>query len=162
MTLLTSCTFWLVMDVLRGSRSAPRSGHDVTGPDINLDFPDSQVGGETGLGSCHVAPDRRPTEKQALAGELARFTALGTHIACQSRWDRSTCAGLAARTLARLAIFATATSKRVETDHVIAYRANTWYNLICMSSPCIYTGLYTYITAPSLASPWIHEKELNY
>ncbi len=27
-------TFWLVSDVLSGTRAAPRSGHDVTGPDI--------------------------------------------------------------------------------------------------------------------------------
>ncbi len=80
MTLLTSCTFLLVTDVLCGFCRAPHSCHDVTGPDINLDYPDAQVGGETGLGSCHVAQDRSPTEKQAPAGELACFTTLGTCI----------------------------------------------------------------------------------
>jgi len=32
----THGTSWLVSDVWRGSRAAPRSGHDVTGPHINL------------------------------------------------------------------------------------------------------------------------------
>jgi hypothetical protein len=50
-TLSTCGTFWLVTDVRRGSRSAPRSGHDVNGPDINLDFPEAQVGCKTRLGS---------------------------------------------------------------------------------------------------------------
>jgi hypothetical protein len=35
-------TFWLVLDVQRGSRSAPGSCHDVTGQDmINLNLPDA-------------------------------------------------------------------------------------------------------------------------
>ena len=89
--LTTCCTFWLVTDVRRRSRSAPRSGHDVAGPDINLDFPEAHVGCETLLGSCHVALDLRPTEKQAPAGELAGFTTLGTRKACRSASD--TCAG---------------------------------------------------------------------
>ncbi len=68
-------------DIGRGSRAATRSGHDVTGPDINLDFPDAKLGRTARLGSSDVAPDRRPTEKQAPAGELAGFGALGTHKA---------------------------------------------------------------------------------
>ena len=100
-------------DVGRGSRAAPRSGHDVTGPDIHLDFPDAQFGctGTARLGSSDVAPDRRATEKQAPAGQLAGFGALGTHKP-------------AAGTLARLAMIATAISKRMETDQVIAYVTN--------------------------------------
>ena len=65
-------------DVGRGSRAATRSGHDVTGPDINLDFPAAQFGCTARLGSSDVAPDRCPTEKQAPAGQLAGFGALGT------------------------------------------------------------------------------------
>jgi hypothetical protein len=74
-----------VSDVRRGSSRAPGSGQDVrvTGPDIDLNFPDTHVGCGTGPQSCDVAMDRRPTEEQAPAGELACFTALGTHEACQ-------------------------------------------------------------------------------
>ncbi len=52
-------------DVRRGSSSAPAPGHDVAGADINLDFPgpEAQVGSETLLVGCHVAPDGHPTEK---------------------------------------------------------------------------------------------------
>ena len=71
-------------DVGRGSRAATRSGHDITGPDINLDFPDAKLGCTTRLGSCDVALDRLPTEKQAPAGKLAGFGALGTHKAGHS------------------------------------------------------------------------------
>ena len=84
MTLVTHGTFWLMSDVGRGSRAATRSGHDVTGPDINLDFPDAQFDCTARLGSSDVAPDRRPTEKQAPAGKLAGFGALGTHKAGRS------------------------------------------------------------------------------
>jgi hypothetical protein len=70
-------TFWLVLDVRRGSRSAPGSGHDVTGQDLDLNFQDTHFGCGTGLRMSNVAMDRRPT------GELAGFTALGTHEACQ-------------------------------------------------------------------------------
>ena len=117
-------------DVGRGSRAAPRSGHDVTGPDINLDFPDAQFGCTARLGSSDVAPDRRPTEKQAPAGKLACFGhgALGTHKARHpspdARHPSPGAAGPAAGTLARLAMIATAISKSVETDHVIAYVTN--------------------------------------
>ena len=65
-----------------GPAAPPRSCHDITGPDINLDFQEAQLGCEALLGSHQVAPDRRPTEKQAPAGELACFHALGTHKAC--------------------------------------------------------------------------------
>ena len=83
-TFPTHGTFWLMSDVGRGSRAAPRSCHDVTGPDINLDFPDAKFGCTAQLGSSDVAPDRRPTEKQAPVGKLAGFGALGTHKACRS------------------------------------------------------------------------------
>ena len=75
MTLATHGIFWLVLDVLRGFRRATGSGHDVTGPYINLNFQDAHFGCRTGLISCYVAMDSRPTEKQAPAGELAGFTA---------------------------------------------------------------------------------------
>jgi hypothetical protein len=74
---------WLVLDVRRGSNSASCPGHDVTGQDIDLNFPDAHLGCGTGLQSTDVAMDCRPTEKQAPGGELAGFTALGTHKACQ-------------------------------------------------------------------------------
>ena len=64
-----------------GSCAAPRSCHDVTGPDINLDFPEAQFRCTARLGSSDVAQDRSPTEKQAPAGQLAGFGALGTHKA---------------------------------------------------------------------------------
>ena len=76
-------TFWLVSDVRRGSSRAPGSDQDVTGPDIDLNFPDTHFGSGTGPRSCDVAMDRRPTEEQAPAGELAGCAALGTHKACQ-------------------------------------------------------------------------------
>ena len=82
-TLASHGTFWLVSDVQRGSSRASGSGQDVTGPDIDLNFPDTHFGSGTGPRSCNVAMDRRPTEEQAPAGELAGFTALGTHEACQ-------------------------------------------------------------------------------
>ena len=78
-TVVSHGTFGLVPDVLRGSRRAPSPGHDVTGPDIDLNFPDTQFRCGAGLRMSDVAMDRRPTEKQAPAGELAGFTALGTH-----------------------------------------------------------------------------------
>ena len=71
-------------EVGRGSRAAPRSGHGVTGQDINLDFSDAQFGCTAQLGSSDVAQDRRPTEKQAPTGQLAGFSALGTHKAGRS------------------------------------------------------------------------------
>ncbi len=45
------------------SSTAPSSGHDVTGPDINLDFPEAHFGCTARLGSSNVASDRRQTEK---------------------------------------------------------------------------------------------------
>ena len=82
-TFPTHCTFWLMSDVGRGSRTAPRSGHAVrvTSQDINLDFPEAQFGCTARLGSSNVAQDRSPTEKQAPTGQLAGFGALGTHKA---------------------------------------------------------------------------------
>ncbi len=44
MTIMKHCTFWLVFDVWCGFCSAPCSGHDVTGQDINLDFLAAHVG----------------------------------------------------------------------------------------------------------------------
>ncbi len=73
----------MVSDVRRESRSAPGSCHDVTGPELDLNFPNTHFGCGTGLRMSNVAMDRRPTEEQAPAGELAYFTALGTHEACQ-------------------------------------------------------------------------------
>ena len=73
-----------VLDIRRWSRRAPGPGHDVTGPDVDLNFPDTHSSCGTGLRMTDVAMDSRPTEKQAPAGELAGFTALGTHEACQS------------------------------------------------------------------------------
>ncbi len=35
----------------------------VTDQDLNLEFQEAQVGHETRLGSCHVAPDRLQAEK---------------------------------------------------------------------------------------------------
>ncbi len=83
-TFPTHGTVWLMSDVGRRSSAAARPGHAVTGPDINLDFPDAKLGCTTLLGSCNVAPDRRPTEKQVPAGKLAGFSALGTHKAGHS------------------------------------------------------------------------------
>ena len=87
MTFTTHGTFWLMSDVGRGSSAAPRSGHDVTGPDINLDFSDAHFGCTARLGSRDMAPDRCPTEKQAPAGQLAGFGALRTHKAGRSAFD---------------------------------------------------------------------------
>ncbi len=78
-TLASHGSFWLVSDVQRWSGS----GLDVTGPDFDLNFPDTHFGCGTGLRLPDVAMDRRPTEKKAPAGELTGFTALGTHKACQ-------------------------------------------------------------------------------
>ncbi len=61
-------TCWLESDVLLGSSSAPCSCHDLTGLDINLNFPDAHLGSGTGLQSCNMAMDSSPTEKQAPAG----------------------------------------------------------------------------------------------
>jgi hypothetical protein len=72
--------------LLSGGR-APGSGHDVSSPDVNLDLPDAHFGCTTGFGGCNMAMDRRPTKKQAPAGELAGFTALGAHEARQSHWE---------------------------------------------------------------------------
>ena len=80
-TFPTHGSFWLMSDVGRGSRAAPCSGHDVTGLDINLDFPEAQFGCTARLGSSNMAQDRSPTEKQAPAGQLDGFGALSTHKA---------------------------------------------------------------------------------
>ena len=111
-------------DVGRGSRAAPGSGHDVAGSDINLDFPYAQFGCTERLGSSDVAPDRRPTEKQAPAGKLACFGhgALGTHKAGPTA--RHPSPGAAGPAAGKLAMIATVISKSVETDHVIAYVTN--------------------------------------
>jgi hypothetical protein len=59
-------------------RPAPGSGHDVRSQDVNLDlhWQEAHFGCTTGFGGCNMAMDRRSTEKQAPAGELAGFTAL--------------------------------------------------------------------------------------
>ena len=106
-----------MLDVGRGSRAATRSGHDVTCPDINLDFPDAKFGCSARLGSSDVAPDRRPTEKQAPTGKLAGFGALDTgRLASESwrsragrRYTDSTCHDCHCD------------QQRVETGHNIAY-----------------------------------------
>ena len=83
-------TWYLLIDVGRRARvpRRPRSGHDVTGPDINLNFPDANLKFRclARLGSSDVAPDRRPTEKQAPAGKLAGFGALGTGRSASESW----------------------------------------------------------------------------
>ena len=91
MTLVTHSTFWLMSDAGRGSHAATRSGHDVTGPHINLDFSDAKFGCTTRLGGRDVALDRRPTEKQAPAGQMAGFGALGTHKAGRSASESWCC-----------------------------------------------------------------------
>ena len=104
-------------DVGRRSSAATRSGHDVTGTDINLNFPDSKFGSTARLGSSDVAPDRRPTRNRPrLESWLVsvHLTRVALHLSPGA-------AGLAAGTLTRLAMIATAISKRVETDHNIAY-----------------------------------------
>ena len=64
-------------------------------------------------------------------------------------WHPSPCAaGLAAGTLTRLAMIATAISKRVETDHNIAYVTDLeQYGLHAAGLTLNYTGLYTYSRA---------------
>ena len=67
-------------------------------------------------------------------------------------------AGPAAGTLTRLAMITTATSKSVETDHVIAYRATELGEDGLHSVTLNKTGLYAYNPAPCRASPWTNEK----
>ncbi len=55
--------FWLVSDVQCGSRRAPRSDHEVTGQDTNLDFQEAKLGCEARLGSSQMLPDRCPSAR---------------------------------------------------------------------------------------------------
>ncbi len=84
-----------MLDVRLGSRTAPRSGHDVTGPDINLDFLEAHFGCKALLGSSDVAQDHRPTEKKvpgtdwhtrwAAPGALALMVTQSQASVCQAR-----------------------------------------------------------------------------
>ncbi len=127
MTPVTNGTFWLVSDVLRWSLHAPGSGHDTTGPDINLNFPNAQRRCRTGLQSSNVEADRRQTENRPLLESWS--VSLHLPVAHTKRVSVAApdwpCSGTAAwaGTLARLAMNATAVSKSVQTDHVIAYCA---------------------------------------
>ncbi len=83
MTLATSSTFWLVSDVLHGSRSAPSWGHELAqSQDINLDFSEAQVGCEARCGRCHVEQHQsHPIEKHSLVLGLT-----GVPAAAQLPW----------------------------------------------------------------------------
>ncbi len=142
---------------------APGSGHDITGSDITLNFLDAQRSCRTGLRSSNVAADRRPTEKQAPAGELADFTALGTHEACQCRGP-----GPAMLWNCRLGRYTGSTChechsgkracRRTKSLHIVP---PTWYKPVCTRCPFIYTVLYTYGPVPSRTSPWLHQNEIK-
>ena len=157
---------WLVSDVRRGSRSAPGSGHDVTGPELDLNFPNTHFGCGTGLRMSNVAMDRRPTEEQAPAGELACFTALGTHEACQCPSGRGPAllrvwTGLNTG----LTCHECHSGKQESADgprHCISCHqlGTIWF---ARADPELtYTSLCdTYNAAPSRASPWLHQKEIK-
>ena len=125
-TFPTHGTFWLLSDVGSGSRTAPCSGHDVTGPDINLDFPEAQFGCTALLGSSNLEQDSSPTENRHRLDSWP----VSVHLAHTKRvagHQSPGAAGPAAGTLTRLAMIATAISKRVETDHM----SQTWNNTVC-------------------------------
>ena len=119
-----------------------------TGPDIDLNFPDTHFGSGTGPRlSCYVAMDRRPTEEQALAGELAGFTALGTREECQCP---SGCPALLRVWTGRNTGSTCHECHRGKQESADGPRH-------CISGlhalTLNYTGLYTYSAAPSRASP---------
>jgi ABC-type uncharacterized transport system permease subunit len=58
-------------------------------------------------------------------------------------------------------MIAAATSKSVQTDHVIAYLAINLVQTGLHALTLDYTGLYTYRPLPSWASPRMHQKEIN-
>ena len=145
-------------DVGRGSRAATRSGHDVTGPDINLDFPDAKLSCTARLGSCNVAPDRRPTEKQAPAGKLAGFGALGTHKAGHSASE--SWSGRAGRRYTDSTGHDYHSNQQERGDgprHCISC-----HRLGRIRYALADSDLNTYNPAPCRVSPWTHEKKLKY
>ena len=155
-TFPTHGTFWLMSDVGCGSRTTPRSGHDVTGQDINLDFPYAQFGCTARLGSSYVAPDRRPTEKQAPAGQLAGFGALGTHKAGRSA-SESRCSRAGRR-------YTGSTCHDCHCDqqeggdgprHCVCHKLGTMLFARAAGLTLNYTGLYTYSRA------WMRQKEIK-
>ncbi len=117
MTPATHSTFWLVSDVRRGSPRTPGSGHDITGPDINLNFLDHgwmpSLDAEQGFDTPIMPSPMWPVSLHLAYTKRVSVTA-----------QDLPCSGTAARacTLARLAMNATAVSKSVQTDQVIAYR----------------------------------------
>jgi hypothetical protein len=58
-------------DVRRGPRRAPSAGHDVAGPDLQLDLPDVQVRLAARFRSGNVAPYTCPVEKHASVEKFA-------------------------------------------------------------------------------------------
>ena len=95
---------------------ASSSSHDVNGPDINH--------------GLEAAMCRRTAARLRNRPRLDSWP-VSLHLAHTKRVTRlpSPCTGPATGTLARLAMIATVVSKSVETDHVIAYRANLWIQL---------------------------------
>jgi hypothetical protein len=79
------------LDVWRGTRAAPRSCHDVTCPDINLDFPEAlpEVGCETRLGNCNMEQDSSLTENWLVHRDSKSPTA-GYYPALPCGWHRFT------------------------------------------------------------------------
>ena len=73
MPLASLGTFWLVLDVLRWSRHAPGPGHDsdVTGPDLDLNFPDTHSGCDAGLRMTDVVSLGRPGSRTSGASPAA-------------------------------------------------------------------------------------------
>ena len=132
MTPATHCTLYLVQDVRLGSRRAPDSGHNITGQDIKLNFPDAQLRCRAGLRSSNVAG----------------FTALGTLKSVSVTAQDLPCSATAAQagTLARLAMNATAVSKSVQTDHIIFISCHQ---------------LGTESTTQCRASQWRHQNEIK-
>jgi hypothetical protein len=150
-----------VSDVLRRSRRAraPGSGHDVSSQDVNLDLPDAHFCCTTGFEGCNVAMDRRPTEKQALAGDFAGFTALGAHEARQEslgvlaparpRNTGSTCHDRHGREQER----------EEGPRHCIACQHLEY---TCLHALSLHVYWFVHVHhAPSRASPWMHEKAIK-
>jgi hypothetical protein len=69
------------LNVWRRPRRAPRSGHDVTGPGFDMYIPKAKACLATRFWSTDVAADCRPSEKQAVAGQLAGGGSMNIHEA---------------------------------------------------------------------------------